>query len=86
MDARTARVLTRLGPVVRALVRSQADLDLVPPGATARGCEDDRGCRAGERCRAGRCHESEGRFDALSFAIRFEAASVQPLAPEAQGP
>ncbi len=76
MDARTAKVLGRLGPIVRALVRRQADLDLVPGGPTEQTCEEDRGCPSGRSCRGGRCTEPEERFDALSFGVRFEAVAV----------
>lgn len=73
MDARTAKVLTRLGPIVRALVRQQADLDLVVPGSTPRACHEDGECLVGQTCRRERCFEHEQHFDSISFAILFEA-------------
>jgi hypothetical protein len=80
LDARTAKVLRPLGPVVRALVRRQADLDLIPPGRTATPCEGSDACRAGQTCRGGRCVEPGERADAISFAIRFEALSAEDAA------
>ncbi len=76
MDRRTAQVLTRLGPVVRALIRQQADLDLVPPGVTTTPCSADRECSPGQHCRDGWCQEPEARHDTISFAIAFSAVSV----------
>lgn len=76
MDARTAKVIQRASPLVRALIRGQSDLDLVPAGPTEQECEGQADCQAGTSCRSGRCAEPEERFDALSFAVLFEATSV----------
>lgn len=80
MDARTAKVLTRLGPIVRALVRQQADLDLVAPGSTGRTCSEDDNCLVGQSCRDEGCFEPDQHFDSISFAILFKAvpATVSP--------
>ena len=76
MDARTAKVLGRLGPVVRALVRGQSDLNLIPRGTTERECENNGQCHSAQRCREGRCYEPEEHLDTISFAIQFEAVSA----------
>ena len=77
MDARTAGVLRGLAPVVRALVRQQADLDLVPAGPTDRACQGRGDCLAGQRCEGQRCHEPLHHYDSISFALLFEAVSAQ---------
>lgn len=76
MDARTAKVLRRLGPIVRALVRQQSDLDLVPPGETDQRCDEDGDCPAGQHCRDDHCFEGEEHLDTISFSILFEAVSA----------
>lgn len=82
MDARTARVLQRVGPLVRALVKRQSDLDLVPGGATEQVCHHERDCTTGRTCRGGQCIEPADQYDALSFGVSFEAVSVlEPPAP-----
>jgi hypothetical protein len=83
MDARTARVLRGLAPVVRALVRQQADLDLVPAGLTDRPCRENGDCLSGQRCQAQRCHEPLHHYDSISFALLFEAVSAQAVHPPA---
>lgn len=77
MDRRTAKVLDRLSPIVRALIRRQADLDLIPGGVTGDSCRESRDCAPGQRCRAGQCFEPEGHLDSLSFGIHFTAASAR---------
>ena len=81
MDARTARVLQRIGPLVRALVKRQGDLDLVPGGPTGQACRSDRDCPQGRTCRGERCVEPQEQFDALSFGIAFEAVPVAEPTP-----
>jgi hypothetical protein len=76
MDARTAKVLTRLGPFVRALVRQQTDLDVIPPGPTGVPCTRDAECLTGQSCENGRCVEPRESLDAISFAITFAAVSA----------
>jgi hypothetical protein len=76
MDGRTAKVLTRLGPLVRALVRQQSDLDLLPPGPTDRRCGGEGDCLTGQSCERDRCVEPIDSLDAISFAISFAAVSV----------
>jgi hypothetical protein len=86
MDGRTAKVLQRLGPIVRALVRQQADLDRVPAGPTERRCERSLDCPSGQSCRRDRCDEPPERFDALSFGVRFEAVAVREEAATSSAP
>lgn len=76
MDGRTAKVLTRLGPLVRALVRQQSDLDLIAAGPTASSCRRDSDCLAGQSCEREQCVEPGETLDAISFAITFAAVSV----------